>query len=237
MAALDREQMLLDTLTAVTTTLVDAFDAVDLLQDLVDRCSTLLDADDAGIVLVDGNGELVVIASTDERLCLIEMLQFSSDDSPFAETIRTGAVVTGVSSADIGARWPFVAEAVQECGFQSTHSIPLRFAGRTIGALGIFRATAGGLDASEVLAAQAIADVATIALVHERTTRINTLALEQLQHALDSRIVIEQAKGMIAHRRGVNIDAAWDLLRAKARARHASISVTAHLLLENVITL
>ncbi|PPI67680.1 transcriptional regulator [Rathayibacter rathayi] len=229
--------MLLDTLITVTTTLVDAFDAIDLLHDLVDRCSNLLDADDVGIVLIDGHGKPVVIASTDERPHLIDMLQLPPGDSPLAETMRTGAVVTEGSFAEISARWPHFAEAALDREFQSAHSIPLRLAGRTIGALGIFRAAAGDLDASEMLAAQAIADVATIALVHERTTRVDTLALEQFQHALDSRIVIEQAKGMIAHRSGVGIETAGELLRAKARTRGASTSDTARLLLDDLIAL
>lgn len=235
MAASERDQMLLSTLTAVADTLVDDFDAVDFLHDLVTRCAALFDAVDVGIVLADEHGELVVMASTSERMHLIEVLQLSGDSGPCIESFRTGVVVTAGSLTAIGTRWPLFADAARDSGYQSVHAVPLHLRGETIGSLNLFRDTNGELDDADILAAQAIADVATIGLVHERIVREASLARDQLQRALDVRIVIEQAKGIIAHSRNVDMSVAWELLRRYARSREARVSDVARGVVDGLI--
>lgn len=237
MPASTRTQLLLDTLTVVADTLVDDFDIVEFLHDLVDRCAAIFDAVDVGLVLADAHGELVVMASNNERLHLIEVLQLSAGDGPCVDAYRSGDVVTAGSIEDIATRWPAFATAARDSGYQSVHAVPLRLRQSTIGSLNFFSDNPGELDAKDVPIAQTIADVATIGLVQERAIREASLAREQLQHALDSRIVIEQAKGIIAHSNNVDIESAWNILRHRARSHQARVSDIAQAIVEGLITL
>ncbi|MCJ1688564.1 GAF and ANTAR domain-containing protein [Rathayibacter sp. VKM Ac-2927] len=237
MAASSREQMLLETLRVVADTLVDDFDVVDFLHDLVDRCATIFDAVDVGLVLADEHGELVVMASTNERLHLIEVLQLSAGDGPCIDAYQSGTVVTAGSLAEISRRWPKFAEAAAGSGYNSVHAVPLRLRQSTIGSLNLFSDKPGELAPADVPAVQTIADVATIGLVQERAVREASLTRDQLQHALTSRIIIEQAKGVIAHTRGINMEQAWEILRQRARSRQARISDIARAVVEGLITL
>lgn len=235
MAALTREQLLLETLTVVADTLVDDFDVVDFLHDLVERCAAIFDAVDVGIVLADEYGELVVMASTSERLHLIEALQLSSGAGPCIDSFRSGTVVTAGTLDEIVRRWPDFAVGVAESGYQSVHAVPLRLRQATIGSLNFFREDPGRLDPADVPAAQTIADVATIGLVQERTVREASRVRDQLQHALDSRILIEQAKGVIAHSRQVDMEEAWAILRTRARSHQARVTDVAQGVIEGLI--
>lgn len=237
MAASSREQMLLETLTVVADTLVDAFDVVDFLHDLVDRCAAIVAAVDVGIVLADASGELVVMASTSERLHLIEALQLSADDGPCVDSFRSGDVVTAGTLEEIMHRWPDFALGARDSDYQSVHAVPMRLRRVTIGSLNFFRDRPGELDEADVSAAQTIADVATIGLVQERAVREASLARDQLQHALDARVLIEQAKGVIAHTRGVGMEEAWTILRHRARSRQARVTDIAQGVIEGVIVL
>ncbi|QHC65755.1 GAF domain-containing protein [Rathayibacter sp. VKM Ac-2759] len=237
MAGSVRERMLLETLTVVADTLVDDFDVVDFLHDLVDRCAAIFDAVDVGIVLADGHGQLVVMASTNERLRLIEALQLSAGEGPCVESYEQGAVVTAGSLEEIMTRWPAFAHGVRDSGYHSVHAVPLRLRRQTIGSLNFFRDKPGRLDPDDVPAAQTIADVATIGLVQERAVREASLARDQLQHALDARVLIEQAKGVIAHSRNVDMEAAWAILRQRARSRQARVTDIAQGVIDGVIVL
>ncbi|KQQ03662.1 MULTISPECIES: GAF and ANTAR domain-containing protein [unclassified Rathayibacter] len=232
-----REQLLLETLTTVADTLVDDFDVVDFLHDLVDRCAMIFDAVDVGIVLADGHGQLVVMASTSERIRLIEVLQLSTGDGPCVESYEHGSVVTAGSLDEIVRRWPAFAHGVRDSGYQSVHAVPLRLRRETIGSLNFFLDTPGALAESDVRAAQTIADVATIGLVQERTVREASLARDQLQRALDARVLIEQAKGVISHSLNVDMEAAWVILRQRARSRQARVTDIAQGVIDGVIVL
>ncbi|MWV49125.1 GAF domain-containing protein [Rathayibacter sp. VKM Ac-2803] len=231
------EQMLLETLTAVADTLVDDFDIVEFLHDLVERCAAIFDAVDVGIVLADPHGDLVVMASTSERMHLIEALQLSAGDGPCMESYTTGSAITAGTLDDIQSRWPAFAEGVGESGYQSVHAVPLRLQSETIGSLNFFSDRAGELGPSDVRAAQTIADVATIGLVQQRTVREASVARDQLQLAVKARVLIEQAKGAIAHSRTVDMETAWDILRDLARSRRASVSDTARGIIDRVVPL
>jgi transcriptional regulator with GAF, ATPase, and Fis domain len=237
MAASPREQMLLETLTVVADTLVDDFDIVDFLHDLVDRCAAIFDAVDVGLVLADEHGELIVMASTSERLRLIEALQVAADDGPCIDSFTTGSVVSAGSAEEIMRRWPDFATGVHDSGYQSVHAVPLRLRKNTIGSLNFFRDRPGDLAPEDVRAAQTIADVATIGLVQERAIREASLARDQLQHALTSRVLIEQAKGVISHSKGVDMEQAWVMLRERARSHQARIADIAQAVVDGLIVL
>lgn len=237
MPAHTRTQMLLDTLTVVADTLVDDFDVVEFLHDLIDRCAAIFDAVDVGLVLADAQGDLVVMASTNERLHLIEVLQLSAGDGPCVDAYQSGTVVTAGSLESITTRWPAFASAARDSGYHSVHAVPLRLRQSTIGSLNFFSDRPGELDPADVPIAQTIADVATIGLVQERAIRESSLAREQLQHALNSRIVIEQAKGVIAHSRTVDMDTAWQMLRQRARSHQARVSDIAQAVVEGIVIL
>jgi AmiR/NasT family two-component response regulator len=237
MAASTREQMLLETLTVVADTLIDDFDVVEFLHELAERCAAICEAVDVGIVLVNDRPELVVMASTSERLHAIEALQLSAGHGPCLDAFVTGEVVTASSREEIARRWPALAEGVRDTGYQSVHAVPLRLRRTTVGSLNFFRDREGRLELDDVIAAQTIADVATIGLVQERAIREAATARDQLQHALDSRVVIEQAKGVIAHRNGVDMETAWRMLRQRARSRQARVGDIARAVVDGVIIL
>jgi GAF domain-containing protein len=223
MASETRERRLTTTFVTLADTLVAEFDVVDLLQTLVDTCAQLLDASAAGIMLADDSGELAVVASTSEQSRIVETIQLSSGSGPCVECFATGAAVTVSDVAELGSRWPEFREAAIEQGFQSVHGVPLRLRGATIGTLNLFRATTGILSAEDMSVAQGLADVATIGILQERAIREADIAKTQLQHALDSRVLIEQAKGVVAYSKNVDMDVAFQTLRAYSRSNNLNL--------------
>ncbi|TXN31862.1 GAF and ANTAR domain-containing protein [Lacisediminihabitans profunda] len=223
MVAETRERRLVDTFVTLADTLVAGYDVVDLLQTLVEACADLLDASAAGLMLADDGGNLAVVASTSERSRLVEIMQLRSGHGPCVEAFTTGVVVEVDDLVAQRNRWPEFREEALSQGFRSVHAIPLRLRGSVIGTLNLFRNEPGLLTPEDASVAQGLADVATIGILHERTLRENSVAKEQLQHALDSRVVIEQAKGVIAQTRSVDMDQAFRLLRAYARSNNLNL--------------
>lgn len=199
------------------------YDVLDLLHTLVDETVGLLDAAAAGLLLADPHGELQVLASTSEESQLVEILQLQAASGPCVECYKTGSTVTVDDIATITERWPEFHAAALSQGFLSVHAVPLRVHGRTIGAMGLFGIKAGALTAEDAAIGQALADVATISLLQERTIRESALVNDQLQRALSSRVLIEQAKGVIAHTEKVNMDEAFERLRGHARANNLNL--------------
>lgn len=231
------QQRLLETFVKLADTLIDEYDVVDLLQFLVDTCRDVLDTTAAGILLADARGELEVVASTSEASRLVEMMQLSAEQGPCIESFRSGR---RVSVPDIEASkeewWQFRGSALAQ-GFRSMDALPLRLRDATIGTLNLFRSTPGPAPEESILAAQAFADVATIGILHERTLRESSILSEQLQAALNSRIAIEQAKGVVSHTRGVSIDEAFTLMREYARSHSMGLSVVAARLVDRSLRL
>jgi AmiR/NasT family two-component response regulator len=232
MASQTREQELVETFVDLADTLVVDYDVVDLLYRLVMRCARTLDAADAGILLPDANGQLEVIASTSERSRLIGLLQLAAGEGPCVDAYLTGRVVTVDDIAATYARWPDFAVAAAELDYQSMHAIPLRLRSETIGSLNLFNDRPGPLNSEDAIAAQALADIATIGILHERALREADLAREQLQHALDSRVIIEQAKGILSQTEHVDMDEAFQRLRQRARSAGRLLSVVAREIVE-----
>lgn len=237
MASETRERRLTSAFVTLADTLVAGYDVVDLLQTLVDTCAELLDASAAGILLADLSGELAVVASTSERSMLVETLQLSYGAGPCVECFTTGAAVTVSDIAELGDVWPGFGQAALEQGFRSVHAVPLRLRGSVIGTLNLFHASPGALSEEDMSVAQGLADVATIGILQERTIREADIAKKQLQHALDSRVLIEQAKGVVAYQRDVDMDAAFGILRDYARSNHENLRDVAQKVVQRSLSL
>jgi ANTAR domain/GAF domain len=218
------EALLVRTLVELADTLVDDFDVVDLLTLLSDRCVEVLDVSAAGLMLVSPQGDLRVVASSNEAMRIVELFELQSDEGPCLDCYRSGALVANQDLAAVGGRWPRFSAVALDAGFRSAHAVPMRLRGAVIGALNLFRADIGELEDAEVFAAQALADVATIAILQDRVGRQAHVVNEQLNEALNSRIVIEQAKGVIAERAGVDMDDAFSMLRNHARSNNLRLA-------------
>ncbi len=214
---MSREALLVRTFVELADTLVDDFDVVELLTILADRCVEVLDVAAAGLMVASVDGVLRVVASSSDAMRVLELFELQSEDGPCPECFRTGLPVVNQQLDRVDARWPRFAPRAREAGFESVHALPMRLRGQTIGALNLFRAVPGNLDETDVTAAQAFADVATIAVLQQRAVAEAQVVNDQLTRALNSRIVIEQAKGMVAERTGVGMELAFARLRAHAR--------------------
>jgi transcriptional regulator with GAF, ATPase, and Fis domain len=218
-------------------TLIDDFDVVDFLSQVTVRCADVLGVSAAGVLLTDQRGALRVVAASSEESRLLELLQIQIDEGPCPECFHTGrTIVVADLSAEIG-RWPrFAAEAVRR-GFVAVHALPMRLRAEVIGALNLFSTRPGLLDDETIRFAQALADVATIGLLQERAIRRRETLAEQLQTALNSRIVIEQAKGVIAERRQLDMDRSFALLRDAARRSSRRLSDLAEAVVDGSVVL
>lgn len=212
-----REPLLVRTLVELADTLVDDFDVVELLTLLADRCVDVLDVGAAGIMLASNDGDLRVMASSSETMRVLELFEIQSQEGPCLDCYRTGEPIANEDLEAFGDRWPGFSVEALEAGFHSVHAVPMRLRGTVIGALNLFYLDAGEMHPVDVHAAQAFADVATIAILQHRAAMEAQVLNEQLSNALNSRIVIEQAKGMVAESEGLDIDQAFSRLRHHAR--------------------
>jgi GAF domain-containing protein len=219
-----REQALAETFVALADSLVDDYDVVDLLDRLVTSTVGLLDVTAAGLLLDDQKGNLTLVASSNEESRLLEIFQLQSDQGPCLDCVRSGAMVTSPDLAASAERWPLFVPAALAIGFRSVVAVPLRLRDQTIGGLNLFHAEVAPLTHDDERLAQALADVATIGILQHRSTHRSIMVAEQLQHALNSRVVIEQAKGVIAERNNIGMDAAFGALRRHARNNNLKLT-------------
>jgi GAF domain-containing protein len=221
----------------VADTLVDEFDLIDFLQLLADRAASLVDAAAVGIVLADPRGRLEFMAGSNENAKLLELFQLQNREGPCLEAFRTAQPVINVDLSAADDRWPRFAPRATALGFHAVHAFPLRLRQQSIGAMNVFGATKGGdFEDTDVTVMQALADVASIALIQERAVRRGEVLTEQLQGALNSRVVIEQAKGAVAQARGVSVDDAFDRIRSYARSRRRHLTDVAHTIVADPAT-
>ncbi|ADB51565.1 GAF and ANTAR domain-containing protein [Conexibacter woesei] len=222
-----REQRIVETFVELADTMVDDFDVLEFLHRLTERCVELLDCAEAGLLLADAAGTLRVMASSSERSEALELLETQNDEGPCFECYQHGRAMFSEDLRAAADRWPRFAPAAVEKGFRSVQAVPMRVRGETIGALNLFRADAGRLTERDVPLGQGMADVAAIALLQERAVREARGVVEQLQGALRSRVMIEQAKGVLAERAQVGVDVAFARLRAHARTHNLRLSAVA----------
>jgi transcriptional regulator with GAF, ATPase, and Fis domain len=218
------DQLLAKTFVELADNLVADFDLIDFLRLLTDRCVGLLGVSAAGVLLADRNGELRVMAASDEQVRLLELFQIQNDEGPCLECFHIGTPVTVADLTTQTGRWPrFVAQA-RHSGFSSVQALPMRLRDEVVGALNLFRAEPGPFDPAGTMLAQALADVATISLLQQRSTLRSALLNEQLQNALNSRVLIEQAKGKLAERLNIDMEQAFTALRGYARSHNRRLS-------------
>ncbi len=227
-----REPALVQTFVELADSLVDDFDLVDLLTLVADRSVEVLDVAAAGLMVAGTDDELRVVASSSDAMRVLELFEVQTEDGPCPECYRTGVPIVNEQLTTVDHRWPEFAPRAVAAGFRSVHALPMRLRGQTIGALNLFRADEGLLDDDDVRAAQAFADVATIAILSQRASAEAQAVNEQLTHALNSRVVIEQAKGMVAQHTGLDMEQSFVRFRAHARNHNLRLADVARSLIE-----
>ncbi len=219
----------------IVETLVGEFDVIEVLTSLTSRCVELLGAAAAGILLADSDGHLRVIGASTEQIHLLELFQVQNQEGPCFDCFHTGQVVLH-SDLDTGSPWPLFAAECTAAGYGSVCALPLRLKSHILGCLNLFMSESGGLSDTDVALAQALADVASIAIVQDQASRDAVIREGHLQHALTSRIAIEQAKGMIAEHNATDMDESFNRLRAHARNNNAGLTATAEALIAGTIS-
>jgi len=218
------DRLVAETFVELADTLVDDFDVVDFLHQVTVRCAQLLDVSAAGVLLTDQRGALRVVAASTEQTRLLELLQLQDDEGPCPECFHTGRPIAVADLSAATSRWPRFAAEARQIGFVSVYALPMRLRTDVIGALNLFGTEPGALDEDTIRLGQALADVATVGLLQARAIRNRDALAEQLQAALNSRVVIEQAKGVIAERRHLDMDQSFTLLRGTARTSNRRLS-------------
>lgn len=215
--ATPREQRIAEAVVSLADTISADFDVTDVLYSLTTYCVELLDVDTAGLLLADEHDQMQTVASSHHQTEQIELFQAQHDEGPCVDAHRTGEHVNAPDLEDAAGRWPeFVARARAQ-GVQSVHAVPLKLHNHVVGALGLFGVRTGPLVDGDLVLAEHLAAATTIAILHTRAQRSSQQVAEQLQHALTSRVLIEQAKGVLAERRSLSLDDAFEVLRSYAR--------------------
>jgi GAF domain-containing protein len=211
-----RERPLVEAFVRLADTLVADYDVIELFHALCSDCVLLLDVEAAGLMLADQRGSLQAVSASSEVANLVELLQLQAEQGPCMDAYNTSSRVTATDLSH-ESRWPLFTEGALSHGFSAVHALPMRLRGHTIGALNLFHRDSTTMPAEDLAVGQALADVATIAILSDRSSRERELLTEQLQAALTSRVIIEQAKGMLAERASIRPDDAFNRLRAHAR--------------------
>ncbi|MCW2778041.1 MAG: transcriptional regulator [Frankiales bacterium] len=211
--------------------LADTLDAddddVDLPRQLVATCVEVLGTSAVGVLLMDPQGAVSLVAASSRDVRRLELIEVQSEQGPCRDCVGTGDAVTVDELADVAERWPQFAPAAASLGFRSLHAIPLRLRHEVIGSLNLFRRGAGALTLAEEQIARALADVATIGVLQQRGARSSSVLADQLQNALTSRVVVEQAKGVLKASSALDMDSAFQALRRYARTHHLGLTEVA----------
>ncbi|NUR99134.1 MAG: GAF and ANTAR domain-containing protein [Kribbellaceae bacterium] len=208
----------------LSDTLVDDFDIIEFLDRLSVRCSELLGVAACGILLADHHGVLHLVAASTEQARFVEQTQLQNLEGPCLDAFRTGHPVQEADLRTAAGRWPRFATAAVEAGFLSVHAVPMRLRESTLGAVNLFGELAEPLENETIALGQALADAATIGILHQRALAQQEVITEQLQTALNSRILIEQAKGYLSHRLSVGVDEAFAVLRRYSRSNNRRLT-------------
>jgi len=231
-----RESLISSTFLQLADTLVADFDIIDLLTMLADRCIELVEADAVGILLADADGNLRVMAASSEQARLLELFQLQNEQGPCMDAFTSGQPVNCTELREALERWPRFTPYAVGAGFECVYAFPLRLRDTVIGVLNLFKTHAGAMPAADVQLAQALADVASVAILQDQAARVSRVRDLQLQNALDSRVVIEQAKGMMSERGGIDMAAAFDLIRHHARQNNLQLTRIAEQIVAGTVT-
>ena len=235
---MSKQQLLLDTLVELADNLTDDFDVVELLTVLTDRCVEAFDIGAAGLMLAAPMGaDLRVMCSSSATMHDLELYELQAHEGPCLDAYRTSMPITNADLDHALERWPRFAPAALAAGFRSVNAIPMQLRGATIGALNLFRVDTGAMDDWEVAAAQAFADVATIAILQQQAVLDAQVVNQQLNQALNSRITLEQAKGIMAERGDIDLDTAFQRLRQYARTNNRRLSDVAGEVVQGTISI
>ena len=212
-----REAAVVRSLVEMADTLVEDYDIVDLLTGLTDRCVSLLGVSAAGVMLASPEGGLGLAASSSEAMRLLELFELQEREGPCLDAFRTGERIEQENLEAGSGRWPSFSAAALAAGFQSALALPLRLREVTLGALNLFNVTRTPMDETDVIVARAFADLAALSISQHRVSADAQRLNEQLSAALSSRVVIEQAKGVLSERTGTDLAEAFSRMRAYAR--------------------
>lgn len=232
-----RESILVATIVELADNLVDNYDVIDILTVMSGRCVQAIDADAAGVMLALPGGELQFVASSSESMRVLELFQIQANEGPCVDCYASGVAVIKPTLSEPDERWPRFTPLALAHGFRSVHCLPMRLRGRTIGALNLFRSSEGDLEESDVVVAQGLADVATIAILQHQTSLNSRMLNDQLSNALNSRIIIEQAKGMISQATTCDMDLAFAQLRSYARNHNERLTEVATRVVEGALAI
>jgi GAF domain-containing protein len=219
-----RQARLAERFVALADTLVDDYDVVEVLDGLMSTCLDLLDVDEAGLMLTDPRGGLQRVASSSEEARLLELLQVQTREGPCFEAVSDGQIIMVHDISETRERWPTFSERAIADGFLSVYAFPMRLREATVGSLNLFGNDRGALDDESRMIAKALADIATIGILQQRTLHRSSLLAENLQRALNTRIVVEQAKGVLAERGQMAMEETFKLLRDYARSHNLKLS-------------
>ncbi|MDQ1605141.1 MAG: hypothetical protein QOE01_2986 [Actinomycetota bacterium] len=212
---------------SMASSLAKGYDVVELLEELTTDCARLLDVATAGLLLADARGVLHLVAASSEATRMLEILQLQRQDGPCLDCYRTATPVSVDDLEDAADRWPVFVPAALAAGFASVHALPMRLRDSTLGALGLFGTHVGALNDDDLVLGQGLADVASVALLQDRAAADSAVVREQLQNALNSRVVLEQAKGVLAQLGNLQMDEAFAAMRGYARAHQLALSAVA----------
>ncbi len=229
-----REARVLDAVVALVDNLLHDFDVVELLTELTERCAELLDVSSAGLLLADPLGQLHLMAATSDKTEEIELFQLQADEGPCLDSYSSGAPVSVADLSTSIERWPRFVPAAREAGFVAVHAVPMTVAGGVLGALGLFGSEVGDLNEADLLVGRSLAHVASVAIVQEHPPTKDAV-LPHLRSALTSRVVVEQAKGLLRQRLDVTVSDAFRLLRAYARVSGTHLSQLARTLMSDPV--
>jgi GAF domain-containing protein len=232
---MNREADVVRSLVEMADTLVDDYDVVDLLTGLADRCVSLLGVSAAGVMLASPAGTLGLVASSSEAMRLLELFELQAQEGPCLDAFRTGEHVEHENLAAGSGRWPSFSAAALQAGFRSALALPLRLRDATIGALNLLSTTRTPLAEADIIVARAFADLAALSIIQHQAAADAQRLNEQLSAALTSRVVIEQAKGIISERAGIELDVAFSRLRAHARNRNLGLTDVARAAIDGTL--
>ncbi|MGW1490449.1 ANTAR domain-containing protein [Streptomyces sp. NPDC002402] len=234
---MSREQQVSAVFVQVADSLIDDFDLIEFLEQLCAHCVTLLDVSAAGILLANEKDAMQTIAASDEATHLLELFALQHNQGPCLECYRSGTARTNIdlNSPTATSAWPAFAARARRSGLRTSHVFPLRLRNRAVGAMNVFHTSLQPLSPQDASLAQALADVATIALLQQRDLDQEQAEKAQLQRALTTRILIEQAKGILAERWNTNPDIAFATLRTYARAHQLRISDCARQIIDQTL--